>query len=493
MKDCILKIKKISKSFQGVNALSDVSFDIKKGSIHALLGENGAGKSTLVKIISGIYKPDDGEINFDGNRVLFTKPREAKEAGIAVVHQEIKLVDFLSVAENIYLGEPFCKGIFVDFKRLYKESENLIKSLGLTMDVTMKVGDLSIAQQQITEICKALKNNAKLMIMDEPSATLTEHEMTILFRIIENLKHKGITIIYISHRLEEIFKIADNLTVLRDGRHIKTTEVASITKHELIKLMVGRELVEEYPKYRVDIGESVLEVKNLTRGKRVFNADFYLRKGEILGISGLIGAGRTELMRAVLGIDKYQRGQITIFGKTEAFSSFKQAINHRMGFIPEDRKKQGLVLDMNVNDNIFIVYKKENKRKLFIEKKKEAKIANDYIEKLNIQTPGIYSQTVILSGGNQQKVVVAKWLNAESDIIIVDEPTRGIDVMAKTEIYKLMNKMVESGKSIIMISSEMPELIGMCDRIYVMHEGRIKGELQREQFSQEKIMQTAMS
>ncbi|MCL1895260.1 MAG: sugar ABC transporter ATP-binding protein [Clostridiales bacterium] len=493
MSEILLRFENISKAFPGVQALSEVSIDVKKGTIHALLGENGAGKSTLTKIISGIYRADSGEMTLEGQLVEPGNPREAQALGISVVHQELNLVDTLTVAENIFLGKLHKRGAFTDWNTVFAEAGKLIDDLGVSLAPQDVIKDLTIAQQQVVEICKAMTYNAKLFILDEPTATLTVNEIEKLFDIMRRIQRGGGTIIYISHRLEEVFEVCDELTVLRDGKSIGTKVVAETNKAELIRMMVGRELHEEYPYVETPIGETVLEIKGLVREGKTEKADFYLRKGEILGFSGLVGSGRTELMRAILGIDRYSEGEVLLHGKKVRYRLFSEAIKDRFGFITEDRKRQGLVLGMSVERNITLASLKSVSRFGFITFRKEAEVAKEYIGKLRVMTPSEKVDVKQLSGGNQQKVVLAKWLFVNSDIIIVDEPTRGIDVGAKVEIYKLLNDLTAEGKSVIMISSDMPELIGMCDRIYVMHEGRIKGELDRGVFSSERILQTAFS
>ncbi len=493
MSDTILSINGVSKSFPGVKALTDVTFNVQRGSVHALLGENGAGKSTLIKIISGIYKPDNGSISINGEAVSFQTPFAAQKAGVSVVHQEIKLVDTLTVAENIFLGKLSPNKIFVDWSRVQQKAGEMITGLGVNIDPNTLVGDLTVSQQQIVEICKALTNDAKIMILDEPSATLTQNEIQILFDTIKKLKQQGITIVYISHRLEEIFEICDRLTILRDGCVVSTKEILEVDRSMLISMMVGRELKEEFPKFEVPIGEVVLEAKNICRGKILKDISFNLRKGEILGISGLVGSGRTELMRALLGVDKRASGDVYLKGELRNFRKFKEAIDAQIGFVPEDRKRQGLVLNMSVKHNITLAAMRKNSIAGFISEKMEQNTAVDFIKKLKIATPTENTEVISLSGGNQQKVVLSKWLYVDAEIIIVDEPTRGIDVGAKSEIYKLLNQLAAEGKSVIMVSSDMPELIGLCDRIYVMHEGVMKGVLDRENFSQEKILHIAMA
>ena len=493
MSEVILSLENISKSFPGVQALDDVSIKIKRGSIHALLGENGAGKSTLIKIISGVYKADKGTMKINGELVDISNPREAQNYGIAVVHQELSLAEPLSVAENIFLGKLFKKGILTDWKRVHSEAKKLLGSLGTDYDTTSVVRNLSISQQQVVEICKAMTYNAKIFILDEPTSALTDHEIERLFSIMKKIQSDGGTIIYISHRLEEIFEVCDELTVLRDGKYIGTKTVADSTKKELIKMMVGRELSEEFPKIEVPIGDTVLDVKDFRTGENTKGADFKLRRGEILGFAGLIGSGRTELIRAVLGVDKAQSGKVNLNGKEVSYKKFPDAIKDGFGFITEDRKRQGLVLGMPVRNNISLAAMKKVSKSGFISFEKESKAAKELIDKLRISTPSDSTQVKYLSGGNQQKAVIAKWLLVDSEIVIVDEPTRGIDVGAKIEIYKILNSFVLEGKSVVMISSVLPELMGMCDRIYIMHEGSIKGMLERNEFSSEEILNIAYS
>jgi len=493
MDDIILSIENISKQFPGVQALDDVSFSIKRGTIHALLGENGAGKSTLIKIISGVYEKDQGAIKMNGEIFEIDNPREALDKGIAVVHQELNLAEPLSVAENIFLGKLYEKGGFTDWKRVHREAAELLHSLGVDIDTSSIVRSLTVSQQQVVEICKAMTYDAKIYILDEPTAALTSHEIQNLFRIMKKIQDDGATILYISHRLEEVFEICDELTVLKDGQYIGTRNVADSSKDELIRMMIGRDLSEEFPKVEVPIGETVVEVDNFVWGKTKAEAKFYLRRGEILGFAGLIGSGRTELMRAMLGIDHAQGGEIKLYGNSVKYRKFSDAIKDGFGLIPEDRKRQGLVLGMPVKNNISLAAMQHVSKNGFISNKKESQVAQKYIDKLRINVPTDESQVRNLSGGNQQKVVISKWLLVNSEIIIVDEPTRGIDVGAKVEIFKILNSFVAEGKSVIMISSVLPELIGMCDRIYVMNEGQIKGMLNREDFSSEKILNIAFS
>lgn len=492
MNDFILRVKNISKTFPGVKALDNVSFDIKKGELHALVGENGAGKSTLIKTLSGVYTTDTGSIELNGKPVQVNTPLEAQQLGISVVHQELKLVESLTVKENIFLGRPFTGKFGVDWKKIRHEAEALLTRLKIKLDPDEMVSNLSVAQKQIVEICKALSYNAEVIIMDEPSATLTDKELETLFDILHELKQNGITIIYISHRLEEIFKLADTVTVIRDGQHIATRPIGEVNREQLISLMVGRTLGMEYPKRHVQKGEPILEVKNLKSPGVFDNISFTLHKGEILGFAGLVGSGRTEVARAIFGADKKATGEITLCGKPYDIKNVYSAIKRGIGLVPEDRKHQGLVLDMMIKENISMANFGSIMSSVFLMPKKEDSLAWKFIEALHIATPDAERKVKNLSGGNQQKVVIGKWLNAESDVLIIDEPTRGIDVGAKAEIYSLMCDLAEKGKAIIMISSDMPELLGICDRILVMHDGRITGSLLAEEATQEKILDYAI-
>jgi ABC-type sugar transport system ATPase subunit len=484
----ILKIEHISISFPGVKALDDVSFSVERETVHGLVGENGAGKSSLIKILAGIYKADSGNIILNGKPVKFKTPHEAQMAGISVVHQEFKLSEPLTVTENIFLGRLLYKRGLVDWKAMRKKAREMLDELGIAIDVEDIVSNLSVAKKQIVEICKAININASLLIMDEPSATLTIREQEIMFNIIRKLNKNGMTVIYISHRLEEVFDLTTNVTVLRDGKHVETLPTAGVDRKKLITLMVGRELVNEYPKEKLAIGETLLEVSGLNRKGVLEDINFHVRRGEILGFAGLIGSGRTETARAVLGIDKIDAGKVTLKGQDVTGSSFKQSIKNGLGLVPEDRKLQGLVQILMVKENISMVNMGRIIKKGVVRPSLEDKYSQEYVEKLRISTPSLETQAQYLSGGNQQKVVIAKWLMQNSDIIFMDEPTRGVDVGAKVEIYMLMNEMIKQGKAVVMISSELPEVLGMSDRIMVMHEGKIVGELNREEATQESIM-----
>ena len=483
----ILTLKNITKEFPGVKALDDVTINIERGTIHGLVGENGAGKSTLIKLLAGIYQPNKGEIILDGKPCRFNSPIEARRAGISVVHQEIKLAEPLSVAENMFLGNVQLKNGLVDWKGMRRRAREIVEDLGMDIDINAQVSSLTVAKKQIVEIMHAINNNSRILIMDEPSAVLTDRELEVMFRIVKQLRDKGITIIYISHRLDEIFGLCSNVSVLRDGCHIDTIPVASVDRQGLINMMVGREMGQEYPKEVGNVGGTILEVKNLSRGI-LQDISFEVKSGEVFGISGLVGAGRTELARAILGIDKPESGEVYVRGKKVHYRTFADAIRDGLGLIPEDRKLQGLVQIMSVKRNTTLVNMKRVLRAGVISSSLEEKLSKEYADKLHVVTPSMETEVQYLSGGNQQKVVIAKWLFQNSEILFLDEPTRGIDVGAKAEIYRLINRMAKEGKTIIMISSEMPELLGMCDRIMVMHEGHKMGELNAAEATQEKIM-----
>lgn len=487
-KDYIFELRGITKTFPGVRALDNISFGIERGTIHALVGENGAGKSTLIKILAGIYHPNAGKIVMNQKEQAFASPVESRKAGVSVVHQEIKLAEPLTVAENMFLGNMLMKGKLVDWAGMRRRAAEIVEELQMDIDINERVCNLSVAKKQIVEIMHAINNNSQLLIMDEPSAVLTDRELKVLFEIVKRLREKGITIIYISHRLEEVFELSDNVTVLRDGQHIGTFPISEVDRKALISLMVGREMGQEYPKEAASTGDTVLEVKHLVRNRVLKDISFEVKAGEVFGISGLVGAGRTELARAILGIDRYDSGEVYVKGRKVHYRNLREAIDDGLGLIPEDRKLQGLVQIMSIKKNICMVNMDKVIKGGMIQKRLEQKYAGEYSRKLHVAAPNVEVQVQNLSGGNQQKVVIAKWLMQESDILFLDEPTRGIDVGAKAEIYRLINEIVKEGKTVIMISSEMPEILGMCDRIMIMHEGRKMGELSREEASQEKIM-----
>lgn len=486
-KDYILSLNGITKEFPGVKALDNVTINVERGTIHGLVGENGAGKSTLIKVLAGIYQPNAGEVVLEGKPRHFSSPIEARHAGISVVHQEIKLAEPLSVAENMFLGNVMMKGGLVDWAGMRRRAREIVDELGMDIDINAQVSSLTVAKKQVVEIMHAINNNSKILIMDEPSAVLTDRELEVMFRIVKQLREKGITIIYISHRLDEVFDLCNNVSVLRDGQHIKSMPIGDVDRQGLINMMVGREMGQEYPKEPGNIGETILEVKHLNCGI-LKDISFEVKAGEVFGISGLVGAGRTELARAILGIDRMQSGEVFVRGKKVHYRTFADAIRDGMGLIPEDRKLQGLVQIMTVRENTTLVNLRGVIKGGVIRKNLEEKYSEEYSKKLRVVTPSMETEVQYLSGGNQQKVVIAKWLFRGSEILFLDEPTRGIDVGAKAEIYRLINQLVKEGKTVIMISSEMPEILGMCDRVMVMHEGRKMGELNASEASQESIM-----
>ncbi len=488
-----LEMRNISKQYPGVRALDDVSLSVDVGEIHALLGENGAGKSTMMKILAGAQSKDSGEILLNGTPVQIDSPQKAMSLGISIIYQEFNLVPYLSAGENIYLGREPRAAIpgFVDFKKLYADAQVVLDKLGVKIDARAPVNTLSVAGQQMVEIAKATSKKSKIIVMDEPSATLTDHELRALFRLMLQLKSEGVSIVYISHRLEEIVEVCDRATIMRDGHHVATREVKDLTREEIIRLMVGRELKDAIPKVAAEQGDIALEVKNLTRKGVLHDISFTVRKGEVLGIAGLVGAGRTETARVIFGADPMDSGSIEVFGQPVRIKSPQDAIKHGIGLVTEDRKQQGLVLGMVVRENTTLANLDFLSSLGFIRRGEERQVAEKYKIDLAIKTPTIEQTVHNLSGGNQQKVVLAKWLFTGSKILIFDEPTRGIDVGAKAEIYKLMNELAKNGVAIIMISSELPEVLGMSDRIIVMHEGRLTGELSRADATQEKIMHLA--
>ena len=485
----MLTLKNITKTYPGVVALNNVSMEFRQGEVHAILGENGAGKSTLIKIVAGAINPDPGgEIIFDEKSYSQMTPALSAENGVAVIYQDINLVTPMTVAENIFMGKK--TGKIYSKRRLNKLAQALFDEYGINLDPSMRVERLSPANQQMVEIARAISNNAKIMIMDEPTAPLATAEVELLFSIIEKLKAKGVTIIYISHRMDEVFQITERISVLRDGCYVTTINTCDTNRKELVNLMVGRELNESFPSRKNEIGEVVLEAKNLT-GNSVENISFCLHKGEILGFAGLVGSGRTETMELIAGAKKMESGEIYLNGEKVKINSPASAIDHGIGLIPEDRKEQGTILFNTVKFNISLSAMKEVAKNGIISGKKNAALAEKYREDLRIKVPHINQMVVNLSGGNQQKVVLAKTLAANPDVIIFDEPTKGIDVGAKQEIYNLMNELVAEGKAIIMVSSDMEEILGMSDRIIVLYEGLVSGEITREAFSQEQVLSLA--
>ena len=486
----ILEIKNVTKRYPGVVALDKDSFSVKEGEVHALVGENGAGKSTLIKAITGAITPDEGEIIYLGKKYTELNPILSSEIGIEAIYQEFNLAPELTVEENIYMGTKVNKGIFIDKKKLTDSTLEILKSLNTDIRPGTRIKDLTVAYMQLVEISKALAKNVKLLIMDEPTAPLTENEVDVLFKLVRKLKEKGVSIIYISHRMDEIFELSDTITVMRDGEVIKTVPAKDITKNQLIYDMVGRELTETYPVREVECGEKILEIKDLC-GPSNQKTSFCVHKGEIVGLAGLVGAGRTEIARLIIGADKKFSGEIFIKEKKVEIHSPKDAIEQGIAYVSEDRKNQGVLLKMSIRWNITLPILKRLSHFLFIDRKKENTCVEKYKDALHIKTPSINQLVGNLSGGNQQKVAVAKWLASESKVLILDEPTRGIDVGAKQEIYELINQLTKEGLGILMISSEMEEIMGMSDRMLVMAEGKVVGELSKEEFSQDKIMRYA--
>jgi ribose transport system ATP-binding protein len=488
-----LEMRQICKSFPGVRALDKVDLTVYKGEIHAICGENGAGKSTLMKILSGAEQMDTGEILLEGKKVHLDNPIRALHLGISTIYQELNLAPYLTAAENIFLGREPAGTLpgFVNFTDMYRRAEQIIESLGVHLDVRLPVNRLSIAQQQMVEIARAASRESKIIIMDEPSATLTEHELASLFALMRKLKSEGIAIIYISHRLEEIFGLCDRVTVMRDGQLVSTHNVSELDRQQIIRLMVGRELNQMIPERNVPIGDPVLKVEKVSRKGKLKDISLTVRSGEVVGIAGLVGAGRTELAKVIFGADPMDSGEIQFMGKPVHIDSPKKAIEIGIGLVTEDRKAEGLVLPRTVRENITLANLHNISKGGFIQSGSERTIAEHYIKDLSIKTPSMNQIVKNLSGGNQQKVVLAKWLCTQSKFLIFDEPTRGIDVGAKAEIYNLMNTLAGQGVAILMISSDLPEILGMSDRILVMHEGRIAGELMKSEATQEKIMHLA--
>jgi ABC-type sugar transport system ATPase subunit len=490
MKDPVLTMDNITKSFSGNEVLHSVSFDLKAGEVHTLMGENGSGKSTLMKIRMGIYHGDRGTITIFGEERIFSSPAQALEHGIAMIHQELSPVLDMEISENIFIGREIRdrSGLLVHIRETRRQAAELLAQFSLDLDPSAKMRTLSVGQCQLIEIIKAISCNAKIIIMDEPTSAITEKEAELLFEQIRRLRSRGVSIIYISHKMEEIFKISDRITVLRDGNYIGTRNAAELGKGELIRMMVGRELSDVFPKKNITPGDVVLRVRDISLGNRVKQVGFELRKGEILGIAGLVGAGRSELVESIFGLRKKDGGTVEINGRPVTIRRPGDAIRQNIALITEDRKMTGLNLRTSIGNNITVVSIKNLTKYGLLNRQKEQECASRFVNKLRIKAPGIAAQTLSLSGGNQQKVVVAKWLVGDPDIIIMDEPTRGIDVGAKRDIYLLMGELAEKGKAIVMISSEMPELIGMCDRIIVLAEGKLTGEFERSRFSQEDIM-----
>jgi ABC-type sugar transport system ATPase subunit len=484
----ILRFEKIDKSFTGVHALKQVSFGIEAGNVHALLGENGAGKSTLMKILSGAYEKDSGMIYIDGSPADILSPKISEKLGVAVIYQELNFIPELSVAENIFLNRQPMRGFMIDWQEMNRQAKKTLGFLDLDIAPKIKINQLSVAQQQMVEIAKAISLDSRIVVMDEPTSSLSSSETEKLFKIMKVLKDRGITIIYISHRLEEVFEICDSYTVMRDGACICSGAIADVTFDQIVEYMVGRSMSQVYPARTNKINKVALEVENLGDGHKIENISFVLHEGEILGFGGLMGAGRTETLRLIFGIDRRNSGTIKLWGRPVQINSPPDAIKNNIGFLPEDRKQEGLVTELSVMDNILMAKMDTAFRYNFFSVSRAKNVCAGFIDSLKIKTPSVFQSAKYLSGGNQQKVVLSKWLNASPKIIILDEPTRGIDINAKMEIYKIIADLALEGKAIILISSEMPELIGLCDRVIVMCEGKISGELHRGELSQNKIM-----
>lgn len=487
-----LRVSGIEKSFPGVKALDKIEFQVRKGTVHALCGENGAGKSTLMKIINGIYKPDAGQIFIDEKPVKIQNPIQARNLGIAMIAQELNYVPEMSIEENLFLGRlPVTKIGSVDWKKLRKETVEFLKQEKLPYAPDQKLKTLTVSDIQMLEIIKAISNNAEIIVMDEPTSAITQREVEMLFQKIEMLKKKGVSIIYISHKLDEVFQIADDITVFRDGTVVESHPASEMDMDQVIALMVGRKMENVYPKEEVQIGEKLLEVKDLYQPNIFKDINFEVHKGEIVGFAGLVGAGRTEVMRALFGLDPYESGEIIIDDESVEIHKVDDSIQHSMVMLSEDRRRYGIIPVRSVMENASISSLEKFIYKGRAHEEEEKKVVTEYFEKMNVKTPSLETPIQSLSGGNQQKVLLAKWMLREPKVLILDEPTRGIDVGAKFEIYKLMTELAKQKKAVIMVSSELPELIGMCDRIYVMNQGKITGELNKKDFSQETIMKFA--
>ena len=491
----ILRLEHIYKSFAGVHALEDVSFELLPGEIHALIGENGAGKSTLVKVITGVYHPEKGHIIFEGNPTTFSSTLSAHKHGIAAIYQDLNLFPDLNIAENIFMGHmpinPKTKAI--DWNMMYRRASEILQSLGVDLNPKSRVLGLSIAEQQMVEIAKALSANAKVLLMDEPTSTLTSRETEELFRIARQLRESGTAIIFISHRLEEIFEISDRVSVLRDGHYVGTEYVDEMTEEGLIKMMVGRTLNTLYPKKEAKIKDSILQVENLTKEGVFRDISFELHRGEILGLAGLVGARRTEVARAIFGIEPADNGTIRFEQETVSIREPKEAMKRGIAYIPEDRQQHGLVLPMDLTHNITLPILEQFAHHSWLNQQSERTTAQEFVERLEVKATGLWQKAQELSGGNQQKVVLGKWLATQPKILILDEPTHGIDVGTKATIHQLMSHLAGQGLAILMISSELPEVLGMSDRILVMCEGRLTGEFRREEATQENIMAAAVA
>ena len=493
MSESVLELRNITKIFPGVRALDKVQFDLKPGEIHALMGENGAGKSTFIKVITGVHQAEEGEMFLNGEKVRFKNTRDAQKAGIAAIYQHVTAYPHLTVAENIFMGHHKKKFGMVQWNWMYAEADKYLAELNADFSSRTIMGNLSVAQQQMVEIAKALSMNARILIMDEPTAALTKRESEELYRITRKLRDEGVSIIFISHRFEDMYALATRVTVFRDAKYIGTYDVDGITNADLITAMVGREIKDLFPKPEIQIGEEILRVEGLNRTGFFKDVSFAVRKGEILGLTGLVGARRTEVVQTLFGVEKLASGKIFLEGKEIKIKNPSDAIRQGIGLLPENRQTEGLILDWGIGRNITLPELKSYVKQLFIQEKTERSNSRELAERVDTKAVTIFDKASSLSGGNQQKVVVAKALGSDFKVLILDEPTKGVDVGAKAAIYEIMGELAQQGYAIIMISSEMPEILGMCDRIVVMCEGRVTGELSRQEATQEKILELAMS
>ncbi|MFJ8258259.1 sugar ABC transporter ATP-binding protein [Peribacillus asahii] len=492
-KEYAVQMKNITKRFGGVKALTDVSLNVEKAEIHALIGENGAGKSTLMKILAGAYQKDEGQIFIGGREAKITSPKDVINLGVSVIYQEFMLAPDLTVAENIFIDKLADSSMFINWKTLKRRAKEELIKLGFDdIDPEEKVGSLSVAYQQIVEICKCLARESKVLVFDEPTAVLTFSETQKLLSIIRNLKKNGVSIIYISHRLEELLEISDHITVLKDGKYVDTVVTSSINKEELVSLMVGREITQLFPERKAKIGKEILKVENLSAGNLVKDVSFSVKSGEVVGFSGLVGSGRTEAMRAIFGADKRKSGKVIYFGEEVNFKNPKEAINKGFGLLPEDRKKQGLLLEQSIRMNTTLASMFKIKKLGVINHKKEKEYVKELLASIATKYGSMEDNANSLSGGNQQKIALAKWLSADCKCLVFDEPTRGVDVGAKTEIYKIINELASEGVGVIVISSEMSEIIGMCDRAIVMRQGAIAGEVDKSELTENNLIKLAM-
>ena len=487
-----IEMRGIDKSFGSNQVLKQAGFTLESGEVHALMGENGAGKSTLMKILTGVYTKDAGTVLVDGTEVNYKNPQEAEKAGIVFIYQELNVMFDLTVEENLFMGkEIHGKFGICDKKAMQKKAQEALNTLGVNISPKTVMSELSVGQQQMVEICKALMADAKVIIMDEPTAALTQSETVALFKVIESLRKKGVSMVYISHRMEEIFELCDRITVLRDGSYIGVKNIPETNMNEIVKMMIGREIGERYPSRDVKIGKEVLKVKGLTRKGTFHDVSFSVRAGEVLGVSGLMGAGRTEIMQAIFGNLSYENGTIEIDGKEVKISNPRQAMEHGIGFITEDRKTEGLMLDKSIRENISLCNLGRISKSFVVSKEAEKDMVEEAIKELHIKCFGPFHECNNLSGGNQQKVVLAKWILTNPKILILDEPTRGVDIGAKKEIYSIINKLAAQGVAIIMVSSELPEVLGMSDNIMVVREGEVRGIISYEEANQERVMTLA--